>query len=119
MSPIPSPSTYTSDASNLPAILALSLVKANTSPFSIINEFSNGISHSAAVWAWITCILYSPWIGMKYLGLISLNINFCSSFEPWPDVCTLLTLDVITLAPSFDNKSIFLLIDNVFPYEVY
>ena len=52
---------------------------------------------------------------MKYLGLISLNINFCSSFEPWPDVCTLLTLDVITLAPSFDNKSIFLFIDNVFP----
>ena len=26
-----------------------------------------------------------------------------------------MTLDVITLAPSFDNKSIFLLIDNVLP----
>src|SRR5699024_11221085 len=60
ISPIPLPSTYTDPEGILPAIAALSLFKASTSPLSRINEFFSGTLHSVASLVCSFNIRYSP-----------------------------------------------------------
>ncbi len=86
-----------------PAILEESFVKARTSPFLRTKVWSLGIPVDWAVSVWTTCILYSPWTGMKYSGLVNSIIIFCSSCPACPEVWTLWILPWTTLAPASVN----------------
>ena len=61
--------------------------RTRASPLAQTKMFSLGIPTSTAVAAWSLSILYSPCTGIKYLGLISWSISFCSSHEACPVVC--------------------------------
>src|SRR5699024_12137552 len=60
-------------------------------------------------------MLYSPWIGINNFGFINLNISFCSSWEPCPEVWMLESLPLITSAPALYKALIVLFTLSVLP----
>ena len=71
-----------------------------------MNIFSGGIPRLTAVLACTISCLYSPWTGKKYLGLTSDNINFCSSWQAWPETWTSANELYTTSAPICIKSSI-------------
>ncbi len=54
-------------------------------PFSMMKTFSGNTPVSIARRPCWTCIRNSPWIGMKYFGLVSPSISLSSSWLAWPE----------------------------------
>ena len=78
----------TAPAGTLSPMAMPSLERMMQSPFSAMQIFSSGTPTAAAVMACFFKCLYSPCTGKKYWGWARVSINFCSSWQAWPDTCT-------------------------------
>ena len=84
-SPTPNPSTKTFPEGTDVVNFASFSLSSNVLPLCVINIFFAGIPNFLAVSACAINCLYSPCTGIKYFGLASEMISFCSSWQACPD----------------------------------
>ena len=105
-SPTPNPSTKTRPALTRPPFCPERLVNSNICPLSPSRIWSFSTPISTANSPCFLSILYSPWTGRKYFGLIRPSIILSSSWLPCPDTWIRLLLPKTTLAPKRIRLSI-------------
>src|SRR5439155_19581345 len=71
----------------------------------MMNTFSARTPVSIASRPCWTCIRNSPWIGMKYFGLVRLSISLSSSWLAWPETWARLMVWYRTFAPFLKRLS--------------
>ena len=75
------------------------VVSSMTEPFSATQMLLGSMPMDSATRLWICSIRCSPWRGMKKRGLVRAWMIFSSSWQAWPDTCSMSALSYTTSAP--------------------